>query len=246
MTPPARKLIRALEPRLMFDAAALVTLADQADHASDTAAGSASGAAPDGLSYAPDAVGGGPAVADAGPHLVFVDPRVIQGDALLSDLPPGAEIVVLDPNRDGLAQMAEHLAGRGGIAAIHVLAHGGEGSAILGDLHLDAGNVDAHAANLRAIGAALSESGDLLFYGCGIGAGPGRATLVARLADLTGADVAASSDDTGAASLGGDWVLETVSGTVEARLAVGPVAQGLMTASWPSATRCRAPIPSRR
>ena len=44
-------------------------------------------------------------------------------------------------------------------------------------------------------------------------------TLADTLAELTGADVAASTDPTGQASLGGDWELEHQVGTVEATVA---------------------------
>lgn len=43
---------------------------------------------------------------------------------------------------------------------------------------------------------------------------------MAQLAAITGADVAASSDLTGAARLGGDWQLELVQGTVAADAAL--------------------------
>lgn len=44
--------------------------------------------------------------------LVFVDRRVADYRQLLAGLPEDAEIVLLDPDRDGLTQMADFLAGR--------------------------------------------------------------------------------------------------------------------------------------
>jgi hypothetical protein len=56
----------------------------------------------------------------------------------------------------------------------------------------------------------LGEQGDLLLYGCDLAASGAGDRLVRRLAQLTGADVAASSDDTFADALSGrrDWILE--------------------------------------
>jgi uncharacterized delta-60 repeat protein len=62
----------------------------------------------------------------------------------------------------------------------------------------------------------LAEEGDILLYGCSVGAGHEGEALTQDLAALTGADVAASTDPTGPAELGGDWVLETATGSVEA------------------------------
>ena len=49
--------------------------------------------------------------------------------------------------------------------------------------------------------------------------------MVESLASMTGADVAASTDATGAAAFGGDWELEYQAGQIEARLAVSALAQ---------------------
>jgi trimeric autotransporter adhesin len=210
-----RPLAVALEPRLMFDAAAATTLADQLNDMSASPE-------PTLMSYASDP---GPSAIGSTHDVVFIDPRLNDWQTLLSDLPVGAEIFVLDADRDGLAQMAEHLDGRSDIGAIHIIAHGEDATALIGNLRLDLGNVDAHAGDLARIGNALTRNGDILFYGCDIGQGADGAALVERIATLTGADVAASANNTGAAALHGDWVFETMSGTVEARLAVGALAQ---------------------
>jgi hypothetical protein len=59
---------------------------------------------------------------------------------------------------------------------------------------------------LREIGASLVEGGDILVYGCSVGAGDAGAAFVQEVLRLTGADVAASDDATCAE--GGGWVLE--------------------------------------
>jgi hypothetical protein len=54
--------------------------------------------------------------------------------------------------------------------------------------------------------------------------------LLQSLASATGADVAASTDMTGAAAKGGDWVLEAVQGRVETAALAIPDFNGLLTA----------------
>ena len=65
--------------------------------------------------------------------------------------------------------------------------------------------LEAHVADLAIIKSAMSESGDILVYGCDVSAGNKGQVFVAALAQATGADVAASIDDTGSAARGGNW-----------------------------------------
>ncbi|MCP5091056.1 MAG: DUF4347 domain-containing protein, partial [Gammaproteobacteria bacterium] len=79
--------------------------------------------------------------------------------------------------------------------------------------------------SISAWGDALIENGDILFYGCNLAETADGQSLVNNLSELTGADVAASDDPTGHASLGGDWDLEVSSGSIEAEVAVSDIAQ---------------------
>lgn len=96
-------------------------------------------------------------------QIVFIDGALANIDELLAGLAPGVQAVVLDPTRDGVAQIAAALAGVSGLAAIHIVSHGAEGMLQLGAARLDGDSLARYAAQLEAIGAALSESGDLCF-----------------------------------------------------------------------------------
>jgi len=146
--------------------------------------------------------------------LVFIDGAVADWQVLAAGVPEGAEVVYIDPARDGLAQMLEALDGRAPLDAIHVLSHGGPGSLALGAGVIDAAALEARGADLAILGNALAEDGDILLYGCNVASGDDGRAFVAGLAAATGADVAASDDLTGAAGLGGDWDLEVTSGLV--------------------------------
>ncbi|MGV3680222.1 MAG: DUF4347 domain-containing protein, partial [Acidovorax sp.] len=146
-------------------------------------------------------------------EIIFVDSRVKDADTLLKGFPPGAQVVYLDAGKDGLAQMAAALGERGDVGAVHVLAHGSEGQLWLGTTFLDSGNLAGHGDALAAIGRGITADGDLLVYACNLAQGEVGAQFVSSLAALTGADVAASDDRTGA---GGDWELEITNGHVEA------------------------------
>jgi large repetitive protein len=155
-----------------------------------------------------------------GPEIVFVEGNVPELSLLQESMGAGRELYVLDPSQDGLAQMAAILAGRSGISALHLVTHGTAGTIELGTTTLDADTLAQHQAQLQAIGSSLTAGGDILLYGCDVGAGEQGQAFVSQLAGATGADVAASNDLTGAPSLGGDWNLEVRSGDVEAAPAV--------------------------
>lgn len=149
---------------------------------------------------------------------LFVDSRVQDRATLLAGLAPDIEVFVLDPDVDGLSQIAAVLAGRSDISSIQVLSHGSEAMVQLGSLNLTSANVVTHAADLGTIGSALTADGDIIFYGCDVGVGTEGQALMQSLAKLTGADVAASSDLTGAVNQGGNWNLEVQTGSIEAVL----------------------------
>ena len=75
--------------------------------------------------------------------LYFIDAGLADLDTLLAGLPAGAEVVLLDPAQDGLAQVLATLDGRSGIDALHILTHGAPGSIQLGNAQLDAGTLPA-------------------------------------------------------------------------------------------------------
>lgn len=156
---------------------------------------------------------------DFAQEIAFVAADIDDVGALIKTLKPGVELVMLDPALDGLAQMAAHLAGRSGVTAVHVVSHGSEGRLVFGLESVGADLSDAQTKAMDIIGQALTNGGDLLLYGCNIGAGDVGAKFLDRLAAATGADVAASDDATGAAIFGGDWQLEAQHGRIDSDLA---------------------------
>jgi len=161
-------------------------------------------------------------------ELVFVDGAIADRDRLLADFvrATGAdrpvEVVVLDPSRDGIGQIGEALAARTGLTAVHVLSHGRDGAIDLGATTLDAAALGERADAIAAWADAFAADGDLLLFGCDVADGLRGEAFLGELARLTGADVAASNDATGAAELGGDWTLEFATGAIETAFAALP------------------------
>ena len=137
---------------------------------------------------------------------------VLAGDlpnlsALTEQLPAPAQVLLLDADADGIEQLAATLAAGPQVPydAIHILGHGDSGRLALGNATLSQATLARYQPALATIGRALTADGDLLLYGCNVAQGEVGATFIADLAKATGADVAASTNLTGA---GGDWVLE--------------------------------------
>ncbi len=165
-------------------------------------------------------------------EVAFIVNTVTDWQTLAQGIKPGVQVVVLDGHGDGLTQMTDWLAQQlaGSIDAVHVFSHGAVGSVVLGSITLDSASLDARQDELAQLGQALTPNGDILLYGCNVAAGETGAQFVGRLAQLTGADVAASTNLTGAARRGGDWVLEYATGKLDATVLSDVGYQGTLAA----------------
>ena len=142
-----------------------------------------------------------------GREIAFVDISVGDIATILDSLRAGVEAVLLDRSRPAAGQIAAALAGRRGLAAVHIIAHGAPGrvSFAAGDWSPETFN--DKSADFAAIGAALAPDGDLRLWSCLAGAGKAGEALIQGLARATGAEVSASTGLIGAAALGGGWDL---------------------------------------
>jgi hypothetical protein len=229
-TRPARAWMMPLEPRIMFDAAAAVTVAE-ALHGNDAAAATDAHAASAADAPAAAAAAPGSAEPPARQDIVFIDAGVRDIAGLLGSMRPDVEVHVV---QNGLAEIAQVLANRHDVDSVQIISHGQANAITLNGQVLHAESLAAYAPQLQTIGAALAPQGDILLYGCNTGAtDAGHADFVDALAAATGRDVAASTDNTGSAQLGGDWVLERHVGSIEAGLfaAGGAVGYGDLLAA---------------
>ncbi len=129
------------------------------------------------------------------------------------------EVIQLESDQHGIGQISEALSRYHNLDAIHLLSHGSQGQLHLGHELLDLDTLNAHAHELATWGEALNDQGDLYLYGCSVGSGLAGQAFVAALAELTGADVAASDDLTGNVE-DADWKLEVSVGDSMASAAI--------------------------
>jgi len=210
-TQAGRPVVEAMEPRLLYAA----DIAPLALAISDV------GAHVQSLAPAQAAI---QSAAQASAHeWVFIDAGVPDLATFLNDFEQQARqgrdvcVVVIQAGEDGVTRISQALADQQNVSAIHIISHGSDGALQLGAVTLDAQALTTRATELAQWGAALSDSADLLLYGCNVAADAQGQAFVQGLAALTGADIAASTDLTGA---GGNWTLELQTGQVDTAMAV--------------------------
>ncbi|TKJ76790.1 glycosyl hydrolase [Pseudomonas sp. CFBP13509] len=210
----ASPMIMFLEPRMLFDGAVAATVVDAAQPDAQPTAEAAKPPSADQPvdTHAPQGQVDATHAAVPGKSVLFVDSRVKDSASLLEGVAPGTQVVQLDATRDGLQQIADYLDSHQGVSSVQIIAHGNAGDLWLGNSYLSADNVQARSEVLAQIGQDMNVGGDILIYGCYTAEGERGLSLVDSLAQLTGRDVAASTDRTG---LGGDWDLEIATGNIE-------------------------------
>ena len=148
-------------------------------------------------------------------NLIVVDSNIAGYEDIVSGFSGDAEILILDTDRNAIAQITEALAQQSEVSSLQIFSHGDRGLLQLGNTDLNLDNIGEYRDELTSWQNSLTPDSDILLYGCNIAGGMGT-EFVDTLSSLTGADVAASTDLTGSSFLDGDGELEYASGEIEA------------------------------
>ena len=127
--------------------------------------------------------------------LVVIDPAVEAPYQLAGGVQDGAEVLLLDPHQDSIAQITTALTA-GSYHSLHLVSHGSPGCLHLGNTDLSSETIVQYKQQLLEWGIA-----EILIYGCNVAASP---ELPKQLHSLTGASIAASAQKVGQ----GNWNLE--------------------------------------
>ena len=145
-------------------------------------------------------------------EIVFIDNGVDDYQTISNKINPSFSTYLIDAQQDGFIQMQNILQKQTDVDAIHIIGHASAGQVVLGSAVLNAETLNAQSDNLRVIGSALSNEGDILFYGCNLAQDEKGKLFIQQIGNITQADIAASDDVTGQ---GGDWELEYKYGIVQ-------------------------------
>ena len=146
--------------------------------------------------------------------LVLIDGQLSDRAILVQSVLPGTQWLLYDSTPDSthdvlaaVSQWAD--ASHVRLDSLSILSHATPGALALGNQWITADTLDATAADWKRLTDVLAEGANIQLFGCNLAddTGPGQ-QLLDQLAQLTGADLFASSNLTGD---GGDWVLEVAS-----------------------------------
>ncbi|HIK09980.1 MAG TPA: DUF4347 domain-containing protein [Oscillatoriaceae cyanobacterium M33_DOE_052] len=167
-------------------------------------------------------------------QLVVIDPQVADYQHLAAGIQPGVELLILDPNRDGIKQITEYLTGErmgsvGSVGSVgsnlpplpplptlpplphpphppslHLISHGSPGTLYLGNSTLELNNLEQYRPQLEKWGIT-----HLYIYGCQVAAGDAGAEFLQKLYQITQTQIYANPHPTGNAALGGTWHLQS-------------------------------------
>ncbi|MEI6427583.1 MAG: DUF4347 domain-containing protein, partial [Pseudanabaena sp. ELA607] len=149
-------------------------------------------------------------------QIVFID-STVNNYQDLEGVSANSEVVRLDANQNGVEQITGVLSHYQNVfSAVHIVSHGSVGALQLGSTIFNDNSLLTYQFDLQKWSTALTKNADILLYGCDISQGSAGHLFINDLASLTGADIAASSNLTGNSNLGGDWILEDKTGSIEA------------------------------
>ena len=149
-------------------------------------------------------------------HLVFIDSQVSDYAYLASGVIPGTEVIILEPNQNGIKQITKALNSDSYSypVSLHIVSHGSPGCLYLGNSQLSLDTLDKYKQDLKtwfSYSPLLQGEGQgerFLLYGCNVAAGDAGEEFIAKLNQITGAEIAASTTRIGNANLGGNWELD--------------------------------------
>lgn len=121
--------------------------------------------------------------------LVIVDPSTGDNYNPTEKIKAGTQVIILDADRDGIEQVTEALKTHAGVACLHVICAGNEGSLQLGSTHLNSDNLDAYGWQLQHWAELLGANAEILFYGSHVATGDRGRALIQQIRLLTGANV---------------------------------------------------------
>ena len=200
-----QRLIEMLEPRIMFDGAAVFTTLELSEDLQDQQQ----------VSLTTETIEQESRLFETSAsrkEIVFIDSGVDDYQTISNKINPSFSTYLIDAQQDGFIQMQNILQKHNDVDAIHIIGHASAGQVVLGSAVLNAETLNAQSDNLRVIGSALSNEGDILFYGCNLAQDEKGKLLIQQIGNITQADIAASDDVTGQ---GGDWELEYKYGIVQ-------------------------------
>ncbi|WP_151193823.1 DUF4347 domain-containing protein [Cysteiniphilum sp. JM-1] len=195
-------LLQELEPRLMFDGAAIETV-DIADGVSDQEqAYILNSLEQNENAHATDSL---LAAIEADPEgfqtdysqfkeVVIIDARVQDPHVLINSISRDAAIEVILNNQDGVDRIAEILEKYKDLEALHIVSYGDQSQLNLGNAILNHESILDYSSQLHKWGLSLSDESNILFYGNNLGEDESGKAFVDQMKELTDKNILTNFD----------------------------------------------------
>jgi len=143
--------------------------------------------------------------------IAIFDPSVENYPSLVAGLRPAVTPYILPSDTDGIRKLTEIFQQYAQPLTVYIVTHGSPGSLRLGNSELSLSTLLRYTEELKAWFQPHSE---LHLYACNVAAGDAGEEFLAKLHQLTGASIAASTRRVGNAQQGGTWDLDSAMGNV--------------------------------
>lgn len=154
-------------------------------------------------------------------RIAFIDPQVEDLATLVAGVEPNTRAIVLDPNRDGIEEIADILEHYSHLESVHIVSHGQPGQVDLGTGQLRAETFKSYVRSLQRWTRSIAAGGEIWFYGCRVAAEEVGKSWVRQLQEITQRGIVASSTLTGNVARGGNWEFEVTTGDRYSTLVFG-------------------------
>ena len=152
-------------------------------------------------------------------RVVVIDSAIADYQSLSVGILEDYNLVLLDSERDGVAQISKALRDYEKIDSLHIVSHGSPGCLYLGNSQLSLDTLSSYQKELASWFALEGKHvPSLVIYGCNVAAGDAGEEFLTELRVITQANIAASTTKTGNSALEGNWNLEARLGKVDAAL----------------------------
>ncbi|QZY54101.1 DUF4347 domain-containing protein [Crassaminicella profunda] len=146
--------------------------------------------------------------------LTVIDTSIDDWEILRDSVKEG-EILLLESDYDPLDTIIAKLEEMKDVDQLNIISHGSSGKLYFEGKIISSETLEKNKEKWERLGEYLSKDGDVQLFGCNVAKGESGKAFIEKLANMTGADVAASINPTGAESKGGDWKLESIVGNIE-------------------------------
>ena len=150
------------------------------------------------------------------PKLLLISSRIPERERLIASLQEGIKVIEYDWQESSLVELLhriDQIRDGGSFSSIGFVNHGGAGEfALNAAQEVSLEGVQENGMQNRfwkKLGGFLKEDGRIDLLACSLAASQEGRELLTRLEELSGRNVAASTDLTGSADRGGDWLLES-------------------------------------